>query len=177
MYRHFAEIAQASDIPVILYNVPGRTGCDMLPETVGRLLSFDNVVGIKEAKGCLQRIQDLLDLGQGLAVYSGDDATARESILLGCRGDISVTANAAPALMHQMCVAALAGDVAKAEELDAQLQGLHDKLFIEPNPIPVKWALNQMNKIPSGMRLPMVELDQQYHAELQRALGQAGINL
>ncbi|HXG29013.1 MAG TPA: 4-hydroxy-tetrahydrodipicolinate synthase, partial [Nevskiales bacterium] len=149
LYRHYRAVAEAVDIPQILYNVPGRTGCDMLPETVQRLAGTPNIVGLKEAKGELPRIRELLDrVGERMYVYSGDDATACESILMGCKGDISVTANVAPRLMHEMCAAALAGDRARAEALDARLQPLHKNLFLEPNPIPVKWALQQLGLIP-----------------------------
>jgi 4-hydroxy-tetrahydrodipicolinate synthase len=176
LYRHYRAIAEAVDIPLILYNVPGRTGCDMLPETVSRLARVPNIVGLKEAKGELSRIRSLLDMvPKSFAIYSGDDATARESILMGCVGDISVTANVAPRMMHEMCAAALAGEREKAEALDAKMATLHQKLFIEPNPIPVKWALNLMNRIPAGVRLPLVPLDTRYHAEIRDALRSAGV--
>jgi len=176
LYRHFKAVADAVDIPVILYNVPGRTGVDLLPATVGRLAQIRNIVGIKEAKGDLARIKDLLalDLPRDFAIYSGDDATACESILMGAHGDISVTANVAPRKMHEMCVAALAGDRAKAERLDAELQPLHKHLFVEPNPIPVKWALNEMNKIPAGLRLPLVPMDPAHQDVVRAALRSAG---
>lgn len=176
LYRHYKAIAEAVDIPIILYNVPGRTGCDMLPATVSRLAQIRNIVGLKEAKGELPRIQELLGLGlpRDFAIYSGDDATARESILMGCHGDISVTANVAPRQMHEMCAAALKNDKAKAERIDAQLAGLHKTLFVEPNPIPVKWALNQMGKIPAGLRLPLVPLDSNHHNAVRDALRAAG---
>jgi 4-hydroxy-tetrahydrodipicolinate synthase len=176
LYRHFAAVAKAVDVPQILYNVPGRTGCDMLPETVERLSRLDNVVGLKEAKGELPRIRELIErCGEDFSIYSGDDATAMESILLGCKGDISVTANVAPALMHDMCAAALDGDRPAAQVLDARLRGLHDKLFVEPNPIPVKWALQQMGLIPEGIRLPLVPLDPRYHDEVRQAMIEAGV--
>jgi 4-hydroxy-tetrahydrodipicolinate synthase len=176
LYRHYRAVAEAVDIPQILYNVPGRTGCDMLPATVERLAGTANIVGLKEAKGELPRIQELLDRVAGqMSIYSGDDATACESILMGCKGDISVTANVAPRLMHEMCVAAQAGDRARALELDAKLQPLHKNLFLEPNPIPVKWALLQMKLIPEGIRLPLTPLDVQYHAPLREALAGAGV--
>ncbi|HEY1076133.1 MAG TPA: 4-hydroxy-tetrahydrodipicolinate synthase [Fontimonas sp.] len=176
LYRHFKAIAEAVNIPQILYNVPGRTGCDMLPATVGRLGKIPNIVGIKEAKGELSRIKDLLalELGSEFAIYSGDDATACASILMGGHGDISVTANVAPRKMHQMCAAALAGDKATAERIDAELQALHKDLFVEPNPIPVKWALTQMKMIQDGLRLPLISLDASHHNVVRAALRAAG---
>ncbi|HWU68032.1 MAG TPA: 4-hydroxy-tetrahydrodipicolinate synthase [Stenotrophobium sp.] len=176
LYRHFKAIAEAVDIPVILYNVPGRTGCDMLPATVKRLSEIRNIVGLKEAKGELARIRELLDLGlpRDFAIYSGDDATARESILMGCHGDISVTANVAPRIMHEMCAAAIKGDRAQAEKFDERVAGLHKSLFVEPNPIPVKWALNQMGKAPAGIRLPLVPLSAHHQDEVRAALRAAG---
>ncbi|MDB5987822.1 MAG: 4-hydroxy-tetrahydrodipicolinate synthase [Nevskia sp.] len=177
LYRHYKTIAEAVPVPLILYNVPGRTGCDMLPATVARLAAIDNIIGLKEAKGEIGRIRALLDLKlQDFILLSGDDATACESILLGCRGDISVTANVAPKLMQQMCAAALAGDRAAAEKLDAQLAPLHKDLFVEPNPIPAKWALNQMGLIPAGIRLPLVPLATEYHATVRAALRASGVS-
>ncbi|MFP5305343.1 MAG: 4-hydroxy-tetrahydrodipicolinate synthase [Gammaproteobacteria bacterium] len=176
LYQHFKVVAEAVELPQILYNVPGRTGCDMLPATVARLAKIPNIVGLKEAKGELSRIRELLalDLGADFAVYSGDDATACESILAGGHGDISVTANVAPRKMHQMCAAALAGDRTTAERIDGELRALHKDLFVEPNPIPVKWALSQMNKIQNGLRLPLVPLDSAHHATVRAALRAAG---
>lgn len=176
LYRHFKAIAEAVELPIILYNVPGRTGCDMLPATVARLAQIKNIIGLKEAKGEISRIRELLalDLPRDFALYTGDDATACESILLGCHGDISVTANVAPRKMHEMCVLALAGNEAKARKLDAELAALHQHLFCEPNPIPVKWALNQMNKIPAGLRLPLVALDPAHYDNVRNALRTAG---
>nr|MBV6629952.1 4-hydroxy-tetrahydrodipicolinate synthase [Oceanococcus sp. HetDA_MAG_MS8] len=174
---HYAAIAEACDLPQILYNVPSRTGCDLLPETVAQLLEFPHIVGVKEAKGELDRIQQLLDLGKGLVVLSGDDGTACESILLGARGDISVTANVAPAAMQAMCAAALEGDAERARSLDAPLQGLHQELFCMPSPIPVKWALQQMGRIPAGIRLPLVELESEFHPRVSGAMRQAHIEL
>ena len=175
LYRHYAAIAQATDGALILYNVPGRTGCDMQTETVRRLLPFENIVGIKEASGNLERNRALVGLDASFAVYSGDDGIACASILAGCRGDISVTANVAPALMHQMCKAALDGDKARAEELDARLAGLHQQLFVEPNPIPAKWALQRMGRIPPGIRLPMTPLETGHYAVVEQAMSQAGV--
>lgn len=176
LYRHYKAVAEAVDIPIILYNVPGRTGCDMQPATVARLAKLKNIIGLKEAKGEIERINDLLalNLPRDFAIYSGDDATACESILLGCHGDISVTANVAPRKMHELCAAALAGDRAKAERLDAELQPLHKHLFVEPNPIPVKWALNEMNKIPAGLRLPLVAMDPSHQDVVRSALRTGG---
>ena len=176
LYQHFRKIAETVDIPIILYNVPGRTGCDMLPATVKRLSQVRNIVGLKEAHGTLERIRELLALGlpREFTLLSGDDATACESILLGCQGDISVTANVAPRLMHQMCAAARKGDRKLATELDARLQPLHKHLFVEPNPIPVKWALQQMKKIGPGIRLPLVPLDPAHHETVRGALRAAG---
>ncbi|MGH8444704.1 MAG: 4-hydroxy-tetrahydrodipicolinate synthase [Solimonas sp.] len=176
LYRHYKAIAEAVDIPVILYNVPGRTGCDLLPATVARLAQLKNIVGLKEAKGEIVRIKELLALGlpRDFAIYSGDDATACESILLGCHGDISVTANVAPRKMHELCAAALAGERAKAERIDTELQPLHRHLFVETKPIPVKWALNEMNKIPAGLRLPLVAMDATYQDVVRSALRTAG---
>lgn len=176
LYRHFKAIAEAVAIPIVLYNVPGRTGCDMLPATVARLATIPNIVGIKEAKGELSRVRELLALGlpKDFALYTGDDATARESILLGFHGDISVTANVAPKLMHALCIAALAGDAAQAEAIDAKLALLHKHLFVDPNPIPAKWALEQMGRIPGGIRLPLVPLNSDYSEVVREALRAAG---
>ncbi|TJY61079.1 4-hydroxy-tetrahydrodipicolinate synthase [Sinimarinibacterium sp. CAU 1509] len=177
LFRHYKAVADAVALPQILYNVPGRTGCDMLPATVARLAKLPNIVGLKEAKGELSRIRELLDadLGDDFAIYSGDDATACESILMGCHGDISVTANVAPRQMHEMCAAALAGDRVRAERIDQELRALHRDLFVEPNPIPVKWALNEMNKIPAGLRLPLVALDTAHYDTVRAALRTAGV--
>lgn len=175
--RHYAAIAEACELPLILYNVPGRTGCDLLPETVGKLLDFPHVVGIKEAGGNQERMRALLELGRGVVVYSGDDATARESMLLGVRGDISVTANVAPAAMHKMCAAAMAGDAQEALRWDAPLGALHRDLFCQPSPIPVKWCLQQMGRIPSGLRLPLVPLGAEFEPRMRDALAEAGITL
>jgi 4-hydroxy-tetrahydrodipicolinate synthase len=176
LYRHFRAVAEAVDIPQILYNVPGRTACDMLPSTVARLAAVPNIVGIKEALGDLDRVRELVALGlPGFALYSGDDATACASMLAGFHGTISVTANAAPELMARMCVAAVAGDEPTATELDARLAPLHDALFLEPNPIPLKWALAEMGLIDVGIRLPLVPLDAIHHEELRAALRATGL--
>ncbi|MGQ0530822.1 MAG: 4-hydroxy-tetrahydrodipicolinate synthase [Panacagrimonas sp.] len=177
LYRHHRAIAEAVQIPQILYNVPGRTGVDMQPATVARLAQLPNIVGTKEAKGDMHRVRELLALGlpKTFALYSGDDATARESILLGFAGNISVTANVAPGAMSRMCRAARAGDVKLAAELDAPLAGLHRDLFCESSPIPVKWALEQMQRIGSGIRLPLVPLDTGQYEIVRKALRTAGV--
>ena len=176
LYLHHKAIAEAVPIPQILYNVPGRTACDMLPETVERLAKVSNIVGLKEATGDLDRAREILDrCGTRLDLYSGDDATACEFLLLGGKGVISVTANVAPAAMHQLCVAAQSGDRARAEAIDAPLRALHRDLFVEANPIPVKWALYEMGLIPPGIRLPLTPLSLQYQASVRAALAQAGV--
>ncbi|WP_320825681.1 4-hydroxy-tetrahydrodipicolinate synthase [Reinekea sp.] len=176
LYQHFKKIAESVDIPQILYNVPGRTACDMLPETVLRLAEVANIVGIKEATGDLERAKYLIaHVPEGFAVYSGDDATAMELILAGGQGDISVTANVSPKALASMCQAALAGDRELAERLNMSLQSLHQKLFVEANPVPVKWALHLMGLIPDGIRLPLVPLDGQYHEAVSQAMMEAGI--
>jgi len=176
LYRHFKAVAEAVDIPQILYNVPGRTAVDMLPSTVERLADVPGIVGIKEAKGDLDRVRELVALGlPDFALYSGDDATARDSILLGFHGDISVTANVAPEGMARMCAAALAGDAETAAAIDADLAALHRSLFVEPNPIPVKWALAELGLIDEGIRLPLVPLDPAFHAEVRAAIKAAGL--
>ena len=174
LYQHFAAVAGAVDIPQILYNVPGRTSCDMSNDTVLRLAAIKNIVGIKDATGGIERGTDLLlRAPREFAIYSGDDATGMALMLLGGHGVISVTANIAPKLMHEMCVTAMAGNVKKACEINAKLFGLHQKLFIEPNPIPVKWVLQQMGLIKSGIRLPMVNLSAQHHDVLRAAMKNA----
>ena len=177
LYQHFKAIAAAVDVPQILYNVPSRTGCDISNETVIRLAAINNIVGIKDATGGIERGTDLLlRAPNDFAIYSGDDATGMALMLLGGHGVISVTANVAPKLMHAMCVAAMAGDVKNACDINAQLFALHQKLFVEANPIPVKWALQQMGMIKTGIRLPMVNLSAQYHDVMRAAMRQAGIN-
>ena len=176
LYRHFKAVAEAVDMPQILYNVPGRTAVDMLPATVERLAELPAIVGIKEAKGDLDRVRELVALGlPDFALYSGDDATARDSILLGFDGDISVTANVAPEGMARMCAAALAGDAETAAAIDADLAALHRALFVEPNPSPVKWALAELGLIDEGIRLPLVPLDPAFHAEVRAAIKAAGL--
>jgi 4-hydroxy-tetrahydrodipicolinate synthase len=176
LYRHFRMVAEAVPVPQILYNVPGRTAVDMLPETVQRLAGISNIIGIKEATGDLERARTIIDCcGDSLDVYSGDDATAMELILLGGKGNISVTANVAPRAMHEMCAAAQAGDRERAAVINRPLEDLHRLLFIESNPIPVKWALHEMGLIPEGIRLPMTPLAEEYHEPLRLALRQAGV--
>ncbi|WP_432695414.1 4-hydroxy-tetrahydrodipicolinate synthase [Marinobacterium sp. YM272] len=176
MYQHFKAIADAVDIPQILYNVPGRTGCDMLPETVFRLMDHPNIVGIKEATGDLERAKTLIDgVCEGFAVYSGDDGTAIELILLGGQGNISVTANVAPAEMAQLCQLGLEGKAEEARALQQKLMPLHTKLFVEANPIPVKWAMYEMGLIDNGIRLPLTVLAEQYHEEVRNALRECGV--
>jgi 4-hydroxy-tetrahydrodipicolinate synthase len=176
LYLHFRAVAEAVPVPQILYNVPSRTACDMLPETVERLSTISNIVGIKEATGNLDRAREIMDrCGDRLDVYSGDDATAMELMLLGGKGNISVTANVAPAGMHDLCAAALAGDRARAEAINRSLEILHRVLFVQSNPIPVKWALHEMGLIPPGIRLPMTPLANEFHDTVRQALRQAGV--
>ncbi|MGA1055253.1 MAG: 4-hydroxy-tetrahydrodipicolinate synthase, partial [Pseudohongiellaceae bacterium] len=178
LYQHFKVIAESVDIPQILYNVPSRTACDLSFETIGRLTEFDNIVGIKDATGDLQTGLKLIEAyGDRLAVYSGEDGLSRELILAGAGGTISVTANVAPLLMSQMCAAALAGDRAEAERLDSALTELHETLFLEGNPVPVKWALAKMGLISPALRLPLVELSVRYHVQVSNALAAAGIEI
>ncbi len=175
LYLHHKLIAETVDIPQILYNVPGRTVCDLLPETAARLARIDNIVGIKEATGELARVSRIKQLcGEEFAIYSGDDATARELLLLGGDGVISVTANVVPELMHRMCAAALAGDRTEAERLDANMAALHSDLFLEANPIPIKWAMAELGRIPQGIRLPLTWLSHQYHEPVRQAMQKAG---
>lgn len=174
LYQHYAAVAAAVDIPQILYNVPSRTGCDISNDTALRLAKIKNIAGIKDATGSIERGTDLLlRAPKDFAIYSGDDATGMALMLLGGQGVISVTANVAPKLMHEMCVAAMAGNVKKACEINAKLFALHQKLFVEANPIPVKWVLQQMGLIKTGIRLPMVNLSAQYHDVLRAAMRQA----
>ena len=176
LYQHHRVVAETVAVPQILYNVPGRTACDMLPETVARLAELENIVAIKEATGDLARVRRILDLcGEEFAIFSGDDATARELMLLGGRGVISVTANVAPNLMHRMCEAALAGDRERAEALDAQLAALHRDLFLESNPIPVKWAVAELGLASRGIRLPLTWLSENLQPRVREAMRQAGV--
>jgi 4-hydroxy-tetrahydrodipicolinate synthase len=176
LYRHFRAIAEAVELPMIVYNVPGRTVCDMQNDTALRLAQVPNVVGIKDATGNIERGSDLVRRApKGFGIYSGDDATALALMLLGGDGVISVTANAAPGLMAEMCDAALAGDVMRARALNARLLGLHRHLFVEANPIPVKWVLQQMGRIQGGIRLPLTPLSSSFHDLLRGAMDQAGL--
>ena len=176
LYRHFRAIAEAVEIPQILYNVPSRTGCDMLNDTVLRLCEVPNIVGIKDATGNVERGRELIArCPPGFAVYSGDDATAVELMLAGGRGNISVTANVDPARMAALCRAALAGDAALARSLDAELAEINRVLFIESNPIPVKWALQEMGLIGPGIRLPLTPLSAGCQAPVRKALLDLGL--
>jgi 4-hydroxy-tetrahydrodipicolinate synthase len=175
LYLHYRAIAEAVDIPQILYNVPGRTGCDMLADTVVRLSKVPNIIGVKEATGNLDRAKSILDqVDPSFLLYSGDDATAGAFCLLGGHGVISVTANVAPRHMHDLCAAARDGDAARVEAIDAKLEGLHRELFVESNPIPVKWALAEMGLIKKGIRLPLTWLLPAYDEVVRSAMRQAG---
>jgi len=177
LYRHFRAIAEAVEIPQIVYNVPGRTVADLQTETMVRLAQVPNIVGLKDATANIERGADLLrQLPAHVAVYSGDDATGIALMLLGGRGVISVTANVAPRLMHEMCAAALKPDPARARELNNRLMGLHRNLFVEANPIPVKWAVSRMKLIKAGIRLPLTPLSASHHEAVLAAMSQAGIN-
>lgn len=175
MYRHFRAIAEAVDLPMILYNVPGRTVADMSNDTALRLAELPGIVGIKDATGNLARGADLIARApKNFTILSGDDATTLALILMGGHGTISVTANVAPRAMHDMCAAGLVGDRERAIAVNNRLQGLHDKLFLEANPIPVKWALQQMGRIESGIRLPLTPFDAKFHSQLADAMRTAG---
>jgi 4-hydroxy-tetrahydrodipicolinate synthase len=176
LYRHFKAVAEAVDLPLILYNVPGRTVCDMSNDTVLRLAQVPGIAGIKDATGNLERGTDLiLRAPANFALYSGDDASGLAFMLLGGHGVISVTANVAPKMMHEMCVAAFAGDVAKARAINAKLFGLHQKLFVEANPIPAKWAVVELGLMEGGIRLPLTPLSEVHYETLRQALRQAGL--
>ncbi len=176
LYQHYTEIAKAVAIPIILYNVPGRTACDMLPETVARLAQHSNIIGIKEATGDLARAKFLIDQAPAsFGIISGDDATAVDLILLGGKGDISVTANVVPAAIARMCELALAGNAEEARAINDRLLPLHTAMFLESNPIPVKWAVEQLGLIQSGIRLPLTRLSEQYHQQVKTAMQAAGL--
>jgi 4-hydroxy-tetrahydrodipicolinate synthase len=176
LFEHFKAINDAVAVPQILYNVPGRTAVDMSNDTVVRLAELDNIVGIKDATGDLARGIDLIQrCGEVLAIYSGDDPTAMELMLAGGNGNISVTANVAPALMAQLCTLALAGEREQAELVNARLAPLNKALFLESNPIPVKWALCQRGLIGPGIRLPLTTLDERYHTQVLEAMATAGV--
>lgn len=176
MYQHFKKIAEAVDLPVILYNVPGRTVADMSNETILRLAQVPGIIGVKDATGNIARGSDLLRLApKSFAVYSGDDPTAMALMFCGAKGNISVTANVAPHGMHQLCAAAMSGKVSEAVALNNKLLPLHNKLFVEPNPVPVKWAMMEMGLIPSGIRLPLAPLAAEYHDVVRKALRESGV--
>jgi 4-hydroxy-tetrahydrodipicolinate synthase len=178
LFLHYKAIAEAVDIPQILYNVPGRTACDMLPETVGRLSHINNIVGVKEATGDLSRVKLIRDLtGDNFAIYTGDDATSCEFCLLGGNGTITVTGNVAPRLVHEMILAAMAGDKETALAIDTKLSALHQKLFIQSNPIPVKWAVAEMGLMGKGIRLPLTWLTEDCFEAVRDAMRQAEVIL
>lgn len=176
LYLHYKAIAEAAAIPQILYNVPGRTACDMLPETIGRLAQIGNIVGVKEATGDLSRYHAIRALtGDAFAIYSGDDASSREFCLLGGNGSITVTGNVAPKLVHEMLMAAINGDADTALAIDQRLAALHKNLFIQSNPIPVKWAVAEMGLMGTGIRLPLTWLSPDCHEAVRAAMRQAGV--
>lgn len=176
LYQHFKCIAETVDIPQILYNVPGRTVCDMQAETVIRLSKISNIIGIKEATGDIDRAKQIIaGVANDFLVYSGDDATAYQLMLAGGKGNISVTANVAPKLMSELCQLAIAGQAQAAKELNDKLMPLHDNLFVEANPIPVKWALCEMGLIDDGIRLPLTWLSEQYHEQVRQALRETAV--
>jgi 4-hydroxy-tetrahydrodipicolinate synthase len=176
LYLHYKQIAQSVAIPQILYNVPGRTACDMQPETVARLAEISNIVGLKEATGSLDRNRELINLvGNKITLLSGDDDIAVDSTLAGFKGVISVTANVAPRKMHDAIAAALAGNADEAHAIDATLKPLHRTLFLESNPIPAKWALARMGFISDGIRLPLTPLAKRFHGQVLEAMQAAGI--
>ncbi|MDL0429786.1 4-hydroxy-tetrahydrodipicolinate synthase [Marinobacter sp. TBZ242] len=176
LYRHFKTIAEAVPVNQILYNVPGRTACDMLNETVERLADIPNIIGIKDATGNIPRGAELIEAVKGrLVVYSGDDATAAGLMLAGGKGNVSVTANVAPGAMAALCEAAIAGNEEETERLNELLMPLNRKLFLEANPIPVKWALYRMGMIGEGIRLPLTPLSEKFHSEVEDALRASGV--
>lgn len=176
LYEHYKKIADEVSIPQILYNVPGRTSVDMLPDTVYRLSSHPNIIAIKEASGNLERSKQLIDkCSDNISIFTGDDKTSARDILLGFRGNISVTANVAPLEMHNLCKFAMEGDADKANMINSRIDTLHDNLFIESNPIPVKWALHRMGLIKKGIRLPLTWLDEKYEKNLENSMRNAGI--
>jgi 4-hydroxy-tetrahydrodipicolinate synthase len=176
LYLHYRAIAEAVDIPQILYNVPSRTACDLLPETAARLAPIENIVGIKDATGDLTRVARLrAGCGDGFALYSGDDATGCAFMLMGGDGVISVTSNLAPRLMQEMCDAALAGDREHAEAINRRLDAMHRDLFVESNPIPVKWGAAELGLCPKGIRLPLTWLSEEHHARVRAAMELAGV--
>ncbi len=177
LYLHYKAIAEAVDIPQILYNVPGRTACDMLPETIGRLSAIENIVGVKEATGELDRVKTIRDLcGDDFAIYTGDDASSCEFCSLGGNGSITVSGNVAPKLVHEMISAAMQGNKELAESIDKKLTGLHQHLFIQSNPIPVKWAVAEMGLMGKGIRLPLTWLTEDCYDTVRKAMSQAEIS-
>jgi 4-hydroxy-tetrahydrodipicolinate synthase len=176
MYQHFKKIAEAVDLPTILYNVPGRTVADMSNDTIVRLSGVPGIIGVKDATGNIGRGIDLLRLvPSSFAVYSGDDATAMALMLCGGKGNISVTANIAPRAMHALCAAAIAGNLAEAIKINNRMMPLHNKLFVEPNPVPLKWAMQDIGLIEAGMRLPLVPLAAEFHAVVRAAMRESGV--
>jgi len=176
LIAHHEAIAAAVDIPQILYNVPGRTACDMLPETIAALADVEQIVAVKEATGDLERARQVIDLvGDRMAVYSGDDETAYQLMLMGGKGNISVTANVAPKMMHELCMLAMDGKADEAKALNDKLMPVHNAMFCEANPIPVKWAMHKMGYMGQGIRLPLVPLENRYRAKLEMAL--SGLDL
>lgn len=177
LYEHYKTVAEQVDLPIILYNVPGRTSCDLMPETVERLASIEQIIGIKEATGNLSRAIEIRQrCGKQFAIYSGDDKTALELLLAGAAdGVISVTANVAPHKMYELCAAALQQNSSTASQLNQDLDLLHTNLFLESNPIPTKWALSAMGKIKPGIRLPLLPLDKRYHDDVKIAMQKAGV--
>lgn len=176
LFEHYKKITEHVSLPIVLYNVPSRTACDILPETVERLTVLPTIIGIKEATGKTERTAEIFKrCGKQFAIYSGDDATALNSMREGAIGVISVTANIAPQKMHRMCKAAIEGDMTLATQLNDELMPLHKKLFLESNPIPTKWVLHQMGLIPPGIRLPLLSLDKTFHSELKEAMHAAGV--
>lgn len=178
LYAHYKKIADEVSIPQILYNVPGRTSVDMLPETVESLSTHPNIVGIKEASGNLDRSREILDrCSENISIFTGDDKTSARDILMGFKGNISVTANVVPLAMHNMCRLAAEGNKEEAEKINTTVDVLHDNLFIESNPIPVKWALSRMGLIKKGIRLPLTWMDEIYESKLEQSLIDAGVEL
>ena len=176
LYEHYKKIADEVNIPQILYNVPGRTSVDMLPDTVKNLSTHPNIIGIKEASGNLERSKEVLSkCAENMSIFTGDDKTSARDILMGFKGNISVTANIAPLEMHNMCALAAEGKEAEAKKINSKIDILHDNLFIESNPIPVKWALNRMGLIKKGIRLPLTWMDEIYEDKLEKSLKDAGV--
>lgn len=176
LIQHFERLAAQSSLPILLYNVPSRTACDLLPDTVARLSELPNIVGIKEATGLIERVAELKEkTNHEFLIFSGEDASALDFMLAGGDGVISVTANVAPNLMSKMCDCVLNGDIEQAKDIERKLKALNDALFLEANPIPVKWLLNHMGKIDSGIRLPLTPLSEQYHQTVCQAFDAVGV--